>query len=236
MELYQFIKQQREASGLTVEELCEKVNISTGAFVEYQNGKKSLLSLPFEKALRFFPAIDIEIDKFYDEYFPELRQETEKEMVKWREEHPVELNLGKLKRRYRAWIAKVKERRALSEAEIEFLLHRFKKTFNELEPCANENGMISEILYKDKILPLSYVIKQKLESGKIKNDVSNLINDAVLKNEITYMELGEIVGVTPRRLTMCKTSLEGYSCMKMGSLLKICYALNVPFENVQSCC
>lgn len=233
---YQIFKERREATGLTVREFCEKVNISTGAFVEYQNGTKSLLCLPLGKAVRIFSVIDIDIEKFYDEYFPELWQETEKKLVKWRSEHPAELKLDKLRRRYRARIAKAKERKTLIDVEIDDLLRDFKKTFKELEMCVDDKGMISKTLYDEKILPLSYKMKQKLDGSEIENDVSNLINDAILKSEMTYAELGDIVDVTPRRLTMCKTSKEGYSSMKIGSVLKICYVLNIPFDTIRMHC
>lgn len=236
MKSYQLIKEQREATGLTVKEFCEKVNISIGAFVEYQNGTKSLLCLPLGKAVRIFSVIDIEIEKFYDKYFPELRQEIAQKLAKWHVEHPAELNLDKLKRRYRARIAKAKERKFLPDIEIDGLLCDYKDTFKELEMCVNDRGMISMALYEERILSLSYAMKQKIEGGEIKNAVSKLINDAILKSEMTYADLGGIAGVTPRRLTMCKTSPEGYSSMKIGSVLKICYALNVPFDNIQKHC
>lgn len=236
MRSYQLFKERREATGLTVREFCEKVNISTGAFVEYQNGTKSLLCLPLGKAVRIFSVIDIDIEKFYDEYFPELRQEVTQKLAKWHSEHVIELNFDKLRRRYRTRIAKAKERKTLPDAEIDALLHDFRKIFIELEMCVNDKGMISETLYDERILPFSYIMKQKLEGNEIKNEISKLINDGLLKSEMTYAELGDIVDVTPRRLTMCKTSQEGYSSMKISSVLKICYALNVPFDTIRLHC
>lgn len=79
MEAYEYFKQKREQTGMTVREFCKKVNISVGSCVEYQNGTKSLLSLPLDKTIRIFSVINIHIEKFYDDYFPELKEEITKE-------------------------------------------------------------------------------------------------------------------------------------------------------------
>lgn len=233
---YQFIKEQRKASGLTVREFCEKADISIGTFTECQNGTKSLLCLSLGKAVRMFSVIGIDIEKFYEEYFPELRQEMVQKLEDWRTEHPVERNFNKLRSRYRSYIAKMKERKDISDMEIKGLLRDYNGTFRELEAYVNEKGEITEELYKEKIMPLAYSLKQRQDESGIKNGVSRLIDEAILKSGMTYAELGKIVGVTPRRLTSCKTSPEGYSGMRIDSVLKICHALNIPFDEIREHC
>ncbi len=233
---YQIIKEQREAAGLTIQEFCEKAGISTGAFVEYQNGTKSLLCIPLGKAVRMFSLIGIDIEKFYDGHFPGLRQETAQKLEEWRLGHPAELDFGKLKSRYRMRIAKMKERKFLSGMEADGLLCDYNGIFKELERHVDINGMIPEQVYREMVLPLSYGLKQKQEGNKIRNAVSALLHEAILKSGMTYADLGEIAGVTPRRLTACKTSPEGYSSMKISSVLKICHALNVPFDDIRARC
>ncbi len=233
---YQFIKEQRKASGLTVRAFCEKADISIGTFTECQNGTKSLLCLSLGKAVRMFSVIGIDIEKFYEEYFPELRQEMVQKLEGWRTEHPVERNYNKLRSRYRSYIAKMKERKDISYMEIKGLLRDYSDTFMEMEAYVNENGEITEELYKEKIMPLAYRLKQKQDGSEIKNVASLLIDEAILKSGMTYAELGKMVGVTPRRLTSCKTSPEGYSGMKMDSVLKICHVLNVPFDEIREHC
>lgn len=233
---YQFIKEQRKASGLTVREFCEKADISIGTFTECQNGTKSLLCLSLGKAVRMFSVMGIDIGEFYEEYFPELQHEMMLKLEGWRTEHPVERNFNKLRSRYRSYIAKMKERKDIPYMEVKGMLHDYNDTFRELEAYVNEKGEITEELYKEKIMPLAYSLKQKQDGGEIKNSVSRLIDEAILKSGMTYAELGRIVGVTPRRLTDCKTSPEGYSGMKMDSVLKICHVLNVPFDEIQRHC
>lgn len=232
MEVYEFFKQKREETGMTVREFCQKVSISVGACVEYQNGTKSLLYIPLEKAVRIFSVMDIHIEKFYNDYFPELKEDTLKKVTEWESKQKPELDLMKLQRRYRTSIAKIKERKILSDAAIENLLQEHKNLFKELEMQTDSNGMLPEALYKEKILPFSCKIKQQTEKEKIKNPVSRLINDAMIKKEITYSELAGIVDITPVSLTCAKTSLKGYSSMKISSVLKICYVLNIPFDHI----
>ena len=236
MESYQFIKEQRKALGLTVKEFCGKADISIGTFTECQNGTKSLLCLSFGKAVRMFSVFDIDIEKFYGDYFPELRQEMIQKLEDWRTEHPVERNFNKLRSRYRSYIAKMKERKDISDMEIKGLLRDYNGTFRELEAYVNEKGEITEELYKEKIMPLAYSLKQRQDESGIKNGFSRLIDEAILKSGMTYAELGKIVGVTPRRLTSCKTSPEGYSGMRIDSVLKICHALNIPFDEIREHC
>lgn len=236
MKSYHLIKEQRKASGLTVREFCEKAGISIGTFAECQNGTKSLLRLSLGKAVRMFAVMDIDIGEFYEENFPELRQEMMQKLDDWRIGHPVELDFDKLRCRYRAYIAKVKERKAMSDMEINSLLRDYNDTFKELEAHVNGQGAIPEELYKEKVLPLAYGLKKKQDGNGMKNRASRLIDEAVLKNGMTYAELGKIVGVTPRRLTACKTSPEGYSGMRIDYVLKICYALNVPFDDIRARC
>lgn len=232
MEVYEFFKQKREETGMTVREFCKKVNISLGACVEYQNGTKSLQYIPLEKAVRIFSVMDIDIEKFYDDYFPELKEDTLKKMAEWESKQKPELDLLKLQRRYRTRIAKIKERKILPDAAIENLLQEHKNLFKGLETQTDSHGRLSEVLYKEKILAFSCRIKQQTENEEIKNPVSRLINDAVIKKEMTYADLADIVDITPVSLTYAKTSLKGYSSMKIGSVFKICHALNIPFDNI----
>lgn len=230
MTSYLFLREKREATGLTLREFCDKVNVSVSSFTEYQNGNKSLLCIPLNKGIRIFKALSIDLETFYSDFFPELREETIQKVNLVKADRCIELDFEKLKQRYRVRIAKIKERKKLSNAEIETLLSIFKSTFEELETQIDLNGRIPENLYMEKIVPFSYVLKKKLAVDKIKNSAAALIDDAFLKSGMTYAELGYIVDVTPKRLTMCRTSEEGYSNMKIGSVLKICYALNVPIK------
>ena len=230
MTSYLFFREKREATGLTLREFGDKVNVSVSSLTEYQNGNKSLLSLPLNKAIRIFQAMNVDLEVFYSDFFPELREETVQKVNLLKAEKHIELDYEKLKQRYRVRIAKIKERKKLSNSEIETLLSIFKNTFEALEAQTDFSGKISEKLYMEKIVPFSHMLKKKLTEDKIKNAAAAFIDDAFLKNDMTYAELGHIVDVTPKRLTMCRTSEEGYSNMKIGSVLKICYALNVPFK------
>lgn len=232
MEAYEYFKQKREQTGMTVREFCKKVNISVGSCVEYQNGTKSLLSLPLDKTIRIFSVINIHIEKFYDDYFPELKEEITKRMIVWEEKRKPELDLMKLQHRYRARIAKMKERKVLPDVEIEQFLQEYKTLFKGLKAEMDSSGNISKTLYKERILPFSCRLKKQIENGEIKNSVSRRINDAMLAKEITYVELAHIVDITPVSLTYAKTSQTGYSSMKIGTVLKICYALDISFDEI----
>ena len=185
MEACEYFKQKREQTGMTIREFCKKVNISVGSCVEYQNGTKSLLSLPLDKTIRIFSVINIHIERFYDDYFPELKEEITKRMIVWEEKRAPELDLVKLQHRYRARIAKMKERKVLTDAEIEQFLQEYKTLFKELKAEMDSCGNISEILYKERILPFSCRLKKQIENGEIKNPVSRRINDAMLAKELT---------------------------------------------------
>ena len=232
MEACEYFKQKREQTGMTIREFCKKVNISVGSCVEYQNGTKSLLSLPLDKTIRIFSVINIHIERFYDDYFPELKEEIAKRMIVWEEKRAPELELVKLQHRYRARIAKMKERKVLPDVEIEQFLQEYKTLFKGLKAEMDSCGNISEILYKERILPFSCRLKKQIENGEIKNPVSRRINDAMLAKEITYVELADIVDITPVSLTYAKTSQTGYSSMKIGTVLKICYALDISFDEI----
>lgn len=232
MEACEYFKQKREQTGMTIREFCKKVNISVGSCVEYQNGTKSLLSLPLDKTIRIFSVINIHIERFYDDYFPELKEEIAKRMIVWEEKRAPELDLVKLQHRYRARIAKMKERKVLPDVEIEQFLQEYKTLFKGLKAEMDSCGNISEILYKERILPFSCRLKKQIENGEIKNPVSRRINDAMLAKEITYVELADIVDITPVSLTYAKTSQTGYSSMKIGTVLKICYALDISFDAI----
>lgn len=232
MEACEYFKQKREQTGMTIREFCKKVNISVGSCVEYQNGTKSLLSLPLDKTIRIFSVINIHIERFYDDYFPELKEEIAKRMIVWEEKRAPELDLVKLQHRYRARIAKMKERKVLPDVEIEQFLQEYKTLFKGLKAEMDSCGNISEILYKERILPFSCRLKKQIENGEIKNPVSRRINDAMLAKEITYVELADIVDITPVSLTYAKTSQTGYSSMKIGTVLKICYALDISFDEI----
>lgn len=228
MEVYEFFKYKREETGMSVRKFCEKVGISVASCVGYQNGTKSLLYISLEKAVQIFSVLDIDIEQFYEEFFPELKEGITDKIKEWEIRHQPELAYVKLRSRYRNYIAKIKERKLLPTEVIEQLQQEYKEIFNELEMCADSNGNISESLYRESVVAFSFKIKQRIENEKIKNPVSKLVNDYLLRKEMTYVDLAAIVDLHTDVLTKAKLSLKGYSSMNISSVLRICYALDVP--------
>lgn len=232
MEAYAYFKKKREKTNITIRDYAKRAGVSPSFLNSLQNGEYDFRSIPLGKTINLFSLANISIFEFYNMFFPELEKEVLTRMIKWNENHPKELNLEKLRMRFYNRIQQIKGRNRISESDVSFLLNEYNNLFISLRDKVDKKGNITENDYNVYIAPFSYSISKKLEDAvseeeKVKNELVNLINDEIIKSDLSYAALGNIIGISSRRLSMLKKSPEGFKNMKIGSFLKMCYALNL---------
>lgn len=232
MEAYAYFKKKREKTNITIRDYAKKTGVSPSFLNSLQNGEYDFRSIPLGKTIDLFSLANISIFDFYNMFFPELEEEVSASMIKWNENNPKELNLEKLRLRFYNRIQQIKGRNRISESDVLSLLNDYNNLFTSLKDRVDKKGNITEEDYILYIIPLSYNISKKLEDTVpdediVKNELVNLINDEIIKADLSYAAIGNIIGVSSRRLSMLKKSPEGFKNMKIGSFLKMCYALNL---------
>jgi hypothetical protein len=232
-----YFKKKREKTSLSMRDFAKQTDVSLSVLISLSNGSQDFTHIPLVKAVRLFSLIDTSISEFYAMFYPELREDVLKNQMEWTKSHRMELHLEMLSIRFYNRISKIKARNRLPEDKINDLLMEHTFLFTDLKSVASSAGVISEDIYRERILPFSYKIKLLLEDtlpeeDKIKNETSAVINNHVIHSEYSYADIATFIGVSPRRLSMCKKAPEGYDNMKIGSFLKLCYSLKLDFEEV----
>lgn len=232
-----YFKNKREKTGMSMRDFAKQAGMSLSVLISLSNGTQDFTHIPMAKAVRLFSLIDTSVSEFYALFYPVLQEDVQKKQLEWNQKHQMELDPATLSIRFYNRISKIKTRGRLSAEQIDVLLADHSILFTDLKSVVSPAGLIPEDIYREKILPFSYKIKLMLEDSlpeedQIKNETSSIINDQVLHSEYSYADIAEIIGVTSRRLSMCKKSQDGYDNMKIGTFLKLCYALKLDFEEV----
>lgn len=237
MKPYSAFRNLRKKTKLSMREFSKESGIALSVLVSLQNGKHELTSIPLCKAILIFRILGADLQDFYYTYYPELKNDVDILLSEREKERREELVLYKLERKIYNRLIKLKERKRIEINLFDELCSEKEDLFFQLDKAVDKKGLISPETYESLVAPFIYKIGAYMEDSspdedKIKNPVSKMINDRMMFIGMSYSYLARIINITPRRLTMCKKSPEGYEKMRIGTFLKLCYAINVDFKEL----
>lgn len=236
MEGYEALKKARENMGYSMREFASVADISLSSLVYYENGKKSLLSMPVKKARHIFKLLQLSIDDFFGLYY-QMELDISSNLQHWKETNKREYLYDKLQLRYYNRIFKLKERERFTDEFYNHLFDLYQHSFFELKKVTDKEGYISDESYDLYIIPLNYQIKSYLEkilpeTDKIKSKTSVQINECIFCSDYTYKDVANFAGIEQHRFSKCMNTVTGFEDMKIGTVLKICKVFNKRFDEL----
>lgn len=236
MESYEYIKNKRELLGLSVRDFAKLADTSPSNLFYYETGQYKLYNLSIGKFLNLFSLLEIDPDEFAKDYFEDLYKEVDDKLLEWKAANHREYSYKVLKKRYRLRIAKIAERKTLSDYRLEEVRRKFDRTFSELQECISED-IITDELYETYILPLSAFIRLSLDNGNALSfdDLDNAadrINYKLSFTDYGYRDLAFLSDITFRLFAIYRKKPDDYENIKAATAFKIAYILDSDVRNL----
>lgn len=225
-------KQMRIDAGYTYRAFAAQAGIPLSLLYGYESGSKEICSIPVAKAIRIFSLSGKNMTAFYLENY-DLKQEVLQNIEIWKQKHPPELHIEKLMKQLKNRIAKLKGRGRLTEDAAARFNQRCNDIVEDLTDDVSEDGCISEERYEQHVIPLMADIKTEMfcDPGILPTE-NKLVIDAMYQKNWGYSGLAEICGLSRQHLKYCLCGKGDLFSMHIGTALKLCIALELPFEKV----
>ena len=224
------LKHYRKLKGYSILQLALMLELSTRSISYYESGESPITSMPVSKAVEMFKLLDVNIENFFDEYYP-YKKDVDGKIQLWREKHPRTLEVKVLKKRMYLRLAKIKERNNISTTRLELLYSDFNKTFDELVVEMDESGYITDTVYERVVIPLMYNVKVEMQKTP-KDFICKRILEGVLKTEYSVKDIAGFCNITHQHLAWCMKGKNDIRKMHIGIVLELCYVLNLDFTEV----
>lgn len=227
---YEEFKQLRKNTGCTVRNFADQVGISSRSLTNYENGSLQLTAVSVEKCVRIFHLLGKDIPEFYFRNYS-LREEVDEQLAKWQLMNPQVVNFMDMRVKLCNRLNKIRERHTIDEPILSRIIIDYNLTFEELESRVGEDGCIIPEDYDLYVNPILYQIRWGNDEPK-REGFGNYVNDKLFMTEYTYKDVANFIGITSEHL---KNSIYGrydYRKMHIGIALKLCYILNIPFQEL----
>ena len=223
------LKMYRKKKKYTVNQLAAIIDISQKTITEYENEdtERNITSIAAIKAIQLFKELEIDMDVFFDTYYP-YKEELQLRKAKREDEIiPTNLTYAKLKKRIVSRLSHIKERNKVSLDVSTHLYHLYTKTFDELYSIVNSKDLVTKSNYIEFILPLLYEIrKQTCEFPT--NTAGQCVIDAVCRTAFDFTDIAELCDCNPHHFMACiKERKYTFKNMKIKTVLSLCYILNI---------
>lgn len=222
------LKELRVNSGYTVRAFALLMDISTATVFGYESGQKSIISMPVYRAVEMFDALHASLCDFLHEYYDLENPLCEGKMRSTPED--VEALLCEIKKLENR-IHKNLERKKIEPSMAE-------KLFGMLSQAKKGNAPVAD-RYEKCVRTVSYAIRKTLKPIDASLPKANqLIIDGLYRKDITYDILGQMCGINTNQMRHSMQSPEGVWRMHVGHVYRICYLLELDFEeifSVQNC-
>ena len=224
------LKYYRKLKGYSILQLAMMLELSARSITYYESGESPITSMPVSKAVEMFKLLDVNIEDFFDKYYP-YKKDIDGKIQIWREKHPRILEVKVLKKRIYLRLAKIKERNNIPTTQLERLYSLFNKTFDELAMEMDEEGYIVDNVYESMVIPLMYNIK--VEMQKMPKDFTcKKILEAIIKTEYSVKDIAGFCNITHQHLAWCVKGKNDIRKMHIGIVLELCYVLKLDFMEV----
>ena len=237
MESYEFIKNKRELLGMPVRVFAKLADITPSALFYYESGHYKLQNLSIGKLLRLFNILGIDADTFAREYFTDFFRESDERLKIWKEENAREYSYKVLKKRFRLRIAKIIERKQLSDEKIDKIKKLYEKSFEQLKADIGSEDIISDEQYQKFIVPLSALIRISLDnkdSHKQSDNTAVRLNNRLAYTDYDYRDLAFLVDISFQLFTMYRKKPESFDNITASTAFKIAHVLNADICDIFS--
>lgn len=227
---YEAFKKYREESGLSVRNFAAEMGIAPRSVSYYESGHLSCTQMPVYKAIKIFDFFGVSIEEFYDEYYP-YKQELDKKIQEWKRNNPRELNYEIVKNRLYHRLAKIKQRQSIPTDKLEVIYDMYNSMFNQKIIQTDEAGNMTDLAYEKYVLPIFYEIR-KGTSIQPEDRTSQVILDAFLRKAYLDKDLCSFCDVSKRLLSNLMNGGYDFNKVHIIAVLKLCYVLDLKFEEV----
>jgi hypothetical protein len=229
----EYFKQKRETMGFSFDKFTNQAKVGRSTLFYIESGDISLTQISTERCVRMFRLLDIPVSDFYDEFYP-YKDETARAIDRWDAENPLELRFPVVKRKVYNRLCKIKERKLFAEETVNELFDMYNSFFTQpdiMKKYRKSGNLMSVEDYEVYVVGINYRIMSEKNS---KNDgASGLILDKLAHTRYSVSDLSSIVGDIGRsNLSLYfNTRKDSLPNMHIISLLKICYVLDIDFNN-----
>ena len=230
MEGYEAFKKLRMKSGLSVRGFSAAADISPRSLSYYENGEKSLLYVPVEKAIRIFSLFNVKISAFYQEYYPYIVICTEVAVSKWKTANKREVSREIISRRLKNRIYKIKERKQETYFSFSEILEIYEKQMSLLSDELGDRDEVSEEEYDQYVMPVIYTIR-KTGSTISSDPVTSSMMEAYYHTEYRFSDLAFLSGITQQSLKG-RINRNELNKLHIETMLKLCLILGINFEEL----
>ena len=221
-------KQLRIDTGLTIRNFAASAGIAPRTLTYYENGEKSLLNMPVEKALTIFSFFPVNVSEFYYENYP-IKSVTNVRIDQWKANHNRETNKEIIRGRLKNRIYKLKERSRYDEY-IEQILVEFEKQMTLLYNHTESRQNITEEEYLQYVSPVLYLLK-KPPGEHITDPVLATVMEAYYHSEYSFADLSYLSGVSQQHLKE-RFSKNELLRLHIETMLVLCICLGLDFDEV----
>ena len=230
----EFLKQSRVNKGYSVRQFGKMADITPRMVTYYESGEKLVIHLPVYKCLTMFRLLDISVEKFFCEYYF-LNKEVDAAVKQWNKEHPKELDFATLKKRIYYRLAQIKKRESISGKNLEYIYDLYDIFFLQNHNNYRAGQDISLSDYQNYIIPIFYQIKISMNALPDER-ISRIILDTLYHTDYTVSDLCFFCGITIQRLNDYLNNKRDFSGIHVDTAIKICYVLNLNFDEIFGSC
>lgn len=230
----EFIKNCRLQKGYSVRQFGKMADITPRMVSYYESGEKLLEHLPVYKCITMFRLLDIPVEEFFQKYYS-IDTEVSKLVEKWRNEHPIDLDFNKLKKRIYARIAQIKSRGKVTADNLENIYDLYNDFFIQNPKNYIARQVITLADYEKYIIPIFYHIKSSMNIMPDEK-IARTVLDALYKSDYTISDICVLCGITVQHLNDYLYGKRDFSAIHVDTALKVCYVLGLDFEDLFGSC
>jgi len=227
---YEEFKQLRQNTGCTVRSFAELTKISSRSLTNYENGSLQLIAMPVEKSIRIFHCLNQDIPEFYYRNYP-LKEEVDEQLAIWQIMNPQTFNFMDIRIKLFNRLNKIRERHTIDESILSRIITDYNLIVEEMETKVQENGNFKPEDYERYVKPILYRIRWGNDEPN-QEGFGNCINDKLYMTDFTYKDIASFIGITSEHLKHSVYGKYDYNKMHIGVALKLCYVLNVSFQEL----
>ena len=234
----QAFKSYREKSGYSIRKYASAAGISVRSLEYYENGSRSLLSMPTEKAILLFSLLSVSIPNFFGEYYNIELSSVNDAVLAWKAKDLRVYSFSLIKKRMKARLYKMRARGRLADTDLRDIFDMYVSSFDVLEETYSENDNLSDEDYDKYIAPIFIKLKKLLYNEPGTEQLDVLYNALISCKYLTHSadlidkDFCDLVGVSRQYLTSILNGGNDINKLRIETSLRLCQVLPIDFEQL----
>ncbi|MDY4838392.1 MAG: helix-turn-helix domain-containing protein [Lachnospiraceae bacterium] len=240
MEAYEVFKQARVAHGYSRADFSALTGVQVRSLQYYENGERSLSVLPVYKINALFEPLELDVEKFCEEFFG-YKEEVDTKIELWRKNHPRVYNYSVLKNRtyQRLFHFKMRTRETISNDQNDLFFYHYTKCFDRLAILKGDSDVITDSDYEREYLSFIYEIKKILYGDMYTVFPLNELTEQLFRSEYTSAsfsflskDIADIIDYSVQNLRKVFSGDLELNHLSVVTALKLCYVLQLDFFHI----